>query len=32
MSEYAPQAIRAMFDKVQAAIPQAILAGIVGDS
>jgi hypothetical protein len=32
MTEYAPAAIRAMFDTVKASIPQAILAGIVGDS
>jgi hypothetical protein len=31
MAEYAPAAIRACFDTVQAAIPGAVLSGIVGD-
>jgi len=32
MTEYAPNAIKHLFDTVHAAIPQAILSGIVGDS
>jgi len=32
MTEYAPAAIQHMFDTLNAAIPQAVLAGIVGDS
>jgi hypothetical protein len=31
MAEYAPPAIRACFDTIQAAIPGAVLSGIVGD-
>src|SRR6185312_4747101 len=32
MTEYAPQAIKDMFDRIKAGIPSAIMAGIVGDS
>ena len=32
MTEYAPAAIQHMFDSLNAVIPQAIMAGIVGDS
>ena len=32
MSEYAPDAIRRLFDTIHDAIPQAVLSGIVGDS
>lgn len=32
MTEYAPQAIEDMFDRIKAGIPSAIMAGIVGDS
>jgi hypothetical protein len=31
MAEYAPAAIQALFNRVKAGIPEAILAGIVGD-
>jgi hypothetical protein len=32
MTEYAPQAIMDMFDTIKAAIPSAIMAGVIGDS
>jgi hypothetical protein len=32
MTEYAPAAIKALFDQVKSVIPQALMGGIVGDS
>lgn len=32
MNEYAPQAITDMFDRINASMPSAIMAGIIGDS
>jgi hypothetical protein len=32
MVEYAPAAIQGLFNEIQAAIPQAVMGGILGDS